>query len=118
MPDVSKVFQPYLAAQVGLRYRYSQVTVQNETRNNQESSFVHTRTWVMQYGVGLGCIIRIKNLMFEISGTYLEAQAGSHLLRLPDWRTVDGTYTTDFYKSYRDPIQEMIFQVGMIFLMN
>jgi hypothetical protein len=118
MPDISKVFQPYLSAQVGLRYRYSQVTLQNTTRDNTEDSFVHEKTWVMQYGVGLGCIIRIKNLMFEISGTYLEAQAGSHLLRLPDWRTVDATYSTDIYKTYREPIQEMILHVGMIFLID
>lgn len=118
MPDISSVFQPYLAAQVGLRYRYTQVTLQNVTRDNQESSFVDTKTWVMQYGVGAGCIIRIKRLMFEISGYYVETQAGSHLLRLPDWRTIDGTYTTDFYKSYRDPIQEFVFHLGMIFLIN
>lgn len=118
MPDISEIFQPYLAAQVGFRYRYSQVSVQNLTRDNVEDGFVHEKTWVMQYGLGLGCIIRIKNLMFEISGTYLESQAGSHLLRLPDWRTVDATYSTDIYKTYREPIQEMILHVGMIFLIN
>lgn len=118
MPDISKVFQPYLSAQVGLRYRYSQVTLQNVTRDNQESSFVDTKTWIMQYGAGIGCIIRVKRLLFEISGHYVEAQAGSHLLRLPDWRTIDATFTTDYYKAYRDPIQELIFHVGMIFLID
>lgn len=118
MPDISKVFQPFISAQVGFRYRYSQVTVENLTRDNQEDSFVHKSTWVMQYGAGLGCIIRIKNLMFEISGNYIETQAGTHLLRLPDWRTVEATYSTDLYKAYREPIQEIIFHVGMIFLID
>lgn len=99
MPEWFQKWQPYGEVRVGARRLATFLSTVDTFNNSSAGSSIFASSWGLQYGLGTGVIIPLKNnFAVDLGFQFLETSPMSHYLRVDNWEDLNPSFTTDIFE--------------------